>query len=211
MLGWSPSPMDGAHHCPWWRTVQGTALLGAPRVRMGIPGELPAAGAPRDLQLRLQSKISVDGLRSPPWESRAAQHPHGCVQPTAMLQQGSCARLTALHVRLTVRVTVRVRAVGGEQSQEGAGRQRYGGCVAEMMPWSLGRKKRPLLHIPGVVHAAASAHELGAPGAHGLPSCRAGGRGKCNAGTVSVAEPGLELQPRLRSARDFAGETCLCK
>lgn len=51
VLGWSPSPMDGAHHCPWWRTVQGTALLGAPPVRMGIPGELPAAGAPRDLQL----------------------------------------------------------------------------------------------------------------------------------------------------------------
>lgn len=42
--------------------------------------------------------------------------PHGCVQPALMLQQGSCARITALHVWLMVRVMVRVRAVGGKQS-----------------------------------------------------------------------------------------------
>lgn len=83
--------------------------------------------------------------------------------------------------------------------------------MAEMMLWSLGRKTRPLLRIPVVVHAAASAPELGAPGAHGLPTCRAGSRGKCDVGTVSVAEPGLELQPHLCSSWDFAGETCLCK
>lgn len=41
--------------------------------------------------------------------------PHGCVQPAAMLQQGSCARITALHVWLVVRVMVRVKDVGGKQ------------------------------------------------------------------------------------------------
>lgn len=83
--------------------------------------------------------------------------------------------------------------------------------MAEMMLWSLGRKMSPLLSIPVVVHAAASARELSAPGAHGLPTCRAGSKGKCDVGTVSVAEPGLELQPHLCSSWDFAGETCLCK